>query len=114
VSGPPEFKARAIDLCRSSEGLTIADVARELGIGTKTSRKGVLSRHTKSRVGDPGSRRSAGLGRMTTMAVIGITGSTDGIGRAAARVLLADGHRVSGRARVVARSDAAGRRDLGG
>src|SRR5215207_7268742 len=45
------------------------------------------------RVGDPGSRRSAGR-RMTTMAVIGITGSTDGIGRAAARVLLADGHRV--------------------
>ena len=40
VSGPPEFKARAIDLCRSSEGLTIADVARELGIGTKTFRKG--------------------------------------------------------------------------
>ena len=36
----------------------------------------------------------AGLGRMTTMAVIGITGSTDGIGRATARVLLADGHRV--------------------
>jgi NAD(P)-dependent dehydrogenase (short-subunit alcohol dehydrogenase family) len=31
---------------------------------------------------------------MMTMAVIGITGSTDGIGRAAARVLLADGHRV--------------------
>jgi NAD(P)-dependent dehydrogenase (short-subunit alcohol dehydrogenase family) len=31
---------------------------------------------------------------MTTMAVIDITGSTDGIGRAAARVLLADGHRV--------------------
>jgi NAD(P)-dependent dehydrogenase (short-subunit alcohol dehydrogenase family) len=28
------------------------------------------------------------------MAVIGITGSTDGIGRATARVLLADGHRV--------------------
>ena len=42
VSGPPEFKARAIDLCRSSEGLTIADVARELGIGTKTFRKGVV------------------------------------------------------------------------
>ena len=51
----------------------------------------VLSRHTKSRVGDPGSRRSAGLGRMTIMAVIGITGSTDGIGRATARVLRADG-----------------------
>jgi NAD(P)-dependent dehydrogenase (short-subunit alcohol dehydrogenase family) len=31
---------------------------------------------------------------MTTMAVIGITGSTDGIGRATARLLLADGHRV--------------------
>jgi integral membrane sensor domain MASE1 len=27
-------------LCRSSEGLTIADVARGLGIGTKTFRKG--------------------------------------------------------------------------
>jgi transposase-like protein len=38
---PSEFKARAIDLCRSSEGLTIADVARGLGIGTKTFRKGV-------------------------------------------------------------------------
>jgi hypothetical protein len=35
-----------------------------------------------------------GLGRITTMAVIGITGSTDGIGRATARLLLADGHRV--------------------
>jgi hypothetical protein len=34
---------------------------------------------------DPGSRRSAGLGRMTTMVVIGITGSTDRIGRATAR-----------------------------
>jgi transposase-like protein len=39
---PSEFKARAIDLCRSSEGLTIADVARGLGIGTKTFRKGGL------------------------------------------------------------------------
>ena len=39
-------------------------------------------------------RRPAGLGRITTMAVIGITGSTDGIGRATARLLLADGHRV--------------------
>ena len=42
----------------------------------------------------PGSRQSAGLGRMTTMAVIGITGSTDGIALAMARVVLADGHRV--------------------
>jgi transposase len=38
----PEFKARAIDLYRSSEGRTIADVARELGIGTETFRKWVL------------------------------------------------------------------------
>jgi transposase-like protein len=35
----PEFKARAIDLYRSLEGRTIADVARELGIGTETFRK---------------------------------------------------------------------------
>jgi NAD(P)-dependent dehydrogenase (short-subunit alcohol dehydrogenase family) len=34
---------------------------------------------------------------MTTMAVIGITGSTDGIGRAAARVLTPDGHRPGSR-----------------
>ena len=37
----PEFRARAIDLYRSSEGRTIADVARELGIGTETFRKWV-------------------------------------------------------------------------
>ena len=37
----PEFKARAIDLYRSSEDRTIADVARELGIGTETFRKWV-------------------------------------------------------------------------
>jgi transposase-like protein len=36
----PEFRARAIDLYRSSEGRTIADVARELGIGTETFRSG--------------------------------------------------------------------------
>ena len=35
----PDFKARAIDLYRTSEGRTIADVARELGIGTETFRK---------------------------------------------------------------------------
>jgi transposase len=37
----PELKARAIDSDRSSEGRTIADVARELGIGTETFRKWV-------------------------------------------------------------------------
>jgi NAD(P)-dependent dehydrogenase (short-subunit alcohol dehydrogenase family) len=68
-------------------------------------RKPVLSRHTRSRVGDPGSRRSASLGRMTAMAVIGITGSTDGIGRATARVLLADGHRVLVHARSRGRGE---------
>ena len=35
----PDFKARAIDLYRTSEDRTIADVARELGIGTETFRK---------------------------------------------------------------------------
>ena len=39
----PEFKARAIDLYRTSEGRTIADVARELGIGTETFRKWVVT-----------------------------------------------------------------------
>jgi transposase-like protein len=34
-----EFKARTIDLYRSSEGRTIADVARELRIGTETFRR---------------------------------------------------------------------------
>jgi hypothetical protein len=38
---PQEFNARTIDLCRSAEGFTIADMARELGIGTKTFRKGM-------------------------------------------------------------------------
>ena len=37
----PEFRARAIDLYRSSEGRTIVDVARELEIGTETLRKWV-------------------------------------------------------------------------
>ena len=37
----PDFKARAIDLYRTSEGRTIADVARELGIGIETFRKWV-------------------------------------------------------------------------
>jgi transposase-like protein len=45
VTGPSKlarsFKARAIDLYRSSEGRTIANVARELGIGTETFRKWV-------------------------------------------------------------------------
>ena len=37
----PEFKARAIDLYRSSEDRTIADVSRELGICTETFLKWV-------------------------------------------------------------------------
>jgi transposase-like protein len=42
----PDFKARAIDLYRSSEGHTTADVARDLGIGTKTFRKCAKTRPT--------------------------------------------------------------------
>ena len=37
----PDFKARAIDLDHTSEGRTIADVVRELGIGTEMFRKWV-------------------------------------------------------------------------
>lgn len=37
----PQFKARAIDLYRSSQDRTIADVARELGVGAETFRKWV-------------------------------------------------------------------------
>ena len=38
---PPEFRARALELYRESEGRTISDVARELGLGTETFRKWV-------------------------------------------------------------------------
>ena len=38
---PSEFRARAVQMYRESEGRTIADVARELGIGTETFRKWV-------------------------------------------------------------------------
>lgn len=38
---PPEFRARAVQLYRESEGRTIAEVARELGIGAETFRKWV-------------------------------------------------------------------------
>jgi transposase len=38
---PPEFRVRAVALYRDSEGRTIAEVARELGIGAETLRKWV-------------------------------------------------------------------------
>lgn len=38
---PPDFRARAIELYRSSPDRTIAEVARELGIGAETFRKWV-------------------------------------------------------------------------
>lgn len=38
---PPDFRARAIGLYRSSPDRTIAEVARELGIGAETFRKWV-------------------------------------------------------------------------
>lgn len=38
---PAEFRARAVALYRESEGRTIAEVARELGIGAETFRKWV-------------------------------------------------------------------------
>ena len=36
---PPEFRARGVQLYRDSEGRTIAEGARELGVGAETSRK---------------------------------------------------------------------------
>lgn len=38
---PPEFRARAVQMYRESEGRTIAEVALELGIGSETFRKWV-------------------------------------------------------------------------
>ena len=38
---PPEFRARGVQLYRDSEGRTITEVARELGVGTETFRKWV-------------------------------------------------------------------------
>ena len=33
---PAEFRSRGVQLYRDSEGRTIAEVARELGVGTET------------------------------------------------------------------------------
>lgn len=38
---PPEFRARAVQLYRESEGRTISEVALELGVGSETFRKWV-------------------------------------------------------------------------
>ena len=38
---PAEFRARGVQLYRDSEGRTIAEVARELGVGAETFRKWV-------------------------------------------------------------------------
>lgn len=38
---PPEFRARAVQMYRESEGRTIAEVALELGVGSETFRKWV-------------------------------------------------------------------------
>jgi transposase len=38
---PAEFRARGVQLYRDSEGRTIAEVARELGVGVETFRKWV-------------------------------------------------------------------------
>ena len=38
---PPEFRARGVQLYRDSEGRTIAEGARELGVGAETFRKWV-------------------------------------------------------------------------
>ena len=38
---PPEFRERAVQLYRESEGRTIAEVSLELGVGSETFRKWV-------------------------------------------------------------------------
>ena len=38
---PPEFRVRGVQLYRDSEGRTIAEEARELGVGAETFRKWV-------------------------------------------------------------------------
>ncbi len=38
---PPEFRERAVQMYRESEGRTISEVALELGIGSETFRKWV-------------------------------------------------------------------------
>jgi transposase len=38
---PAEFRAHGVQLYRDSQGRTIAEVARELGVGTETFRKWV-------------------------------------------------------------------------
>jgi transposase-like protein len=58
----PKFKARAIDLYRSSEGRTIADVARQLGIGTETFRKWVRQDDADRGERDDQARRARQIG----------------------------------------------------
>ena len=39
---PAEFRARGVQLYRDSEGRTIAEVARELGVGRRPSASGCV------------------------------------------------------------------------
>jgi transposase len=63
---PPEFRARAVQLYRESEGRTIAEVALELGVGAETFRKWVRQDEADrgERLDRPSSAEQAELRRL--------------------------------------------------
>jgi transposase-like protein len=58
---PAEFRTRGVQLYRDSEGRTIAEVARELGVGAETFRKWVVRQDEADRGEVPDKPTSAQL-----------------------------------------------------